>query len=79
MPCTVAAADANPSVAQERYRYRDYIYTDRNDLLRRELRYVSTPILLLLDDSLRIVDIYKPASGTEAAAGRFEKASSSLR
>lgn len=79
MPCTVAAADANPSVAQERYRYRDYIHTDRNDLLRRELRYVSTPILLLLDDSLRIVDIYKPASGTEAAAGRFEKASSSLR
>lgn len=79
MPCTVAAVDANPSVAQERYRYRDYIHTDRNDLLRRELRYVSTPILLLLDDSLRIVDLYKPASGTEAAAGRFEKASSSLR
>lgn len=43
------------------------------------MRYVSTPILLLLDDSLRIVDLYKPASGTEAAAGRFEKASSSLR
>lgn len=65
--CVVVAVDANISEAQQRYGYYDYIYSDREDRLRRELKYVNTPILLLLDDSLRIVDICKPAAGQAAA------------
>ncbi|WP_297626169.1 hypothetical protein [uncultured Rikenella sp.] len=79
VPCVTVAIDANVSEAQQRYGYYDYIYTDRGDLLRRELKYVNTPILLLLDDSLRIVDMYKPASGTEVAATRFEQTVRAVR
>lgn len=79
VPCVVVAIDANVSEVQQRYGYYDYIYTDRGDWLRRELKYVNTPILLLLDDSLQIVDMYKPASGTEVAATRFEQTARALR
>ena len=48
--------------------------SDPGDRLRRELKYVSTPLLLLLNDSLQITDIYKPAAGTESAAERFRTA-----
>lgn len=71
VPCIVVAVEANSAEAQQRYGYREYIYSDPGDRLRRELKYVSTPLLLLLNDSLQITDIYKPAAGTESAAERF--------
>lgn len=79
VPCAVVAVDANISEAQRQYEFFDYIYTDRRDRLRRELKYVNTPILLLLDDSLRIADIYKPAVGTDSAAERFGMAVARMR
>ncbi|MDE5677450.1 hypothetical protein [Phocaeicola sp.] len=41
---------------QKRERYYEYIYSDKNDDIRKKLKYSPTPVLLLLDDSKKIID-----------------------
>lgn len=38
--------------------YKNYIYKDEHDLIRKELKYIPTPALLIIDDSCRIKDAY---------------------
>lgn len=42
---------------QRKNGYRGYVYKDENDLIRKELKYAPTPMILILDDKNRIVDI----------------------
>lgn len=41
---------------QKKGKYYGYIYSDKNDKIRKMLKYTPTPVLLLLDDSKRIID-----------------------
>ena len=42
---------------QRRSGYRGYIYKDEKDLIRKELKYAPTPMMLILDEENRIVDV----------------------
>lgn len=44
--------------AQRLYHYRGYIYMDEKDRIRKELKYAPTPMLLILDDSCQIKDVF---------------------
>lgn len=50
----------SPSSFQKRNKYYEYIYLDSKDLIRKELKYVPTPIMLLLDSSNCIKDYIFP-------------------
>lgn len=47
----VISTMGSPSLYQKRNVYYEYIYADSKDLIRKELKYVPTPIMLLLDSS----------------------------
>ena len=42
---------------QRRCGYRGYIYKDEKDLIRKELKYAPTPMMLILDAENKIVDV----------------------
>jgi hypothetical protein len=50
----------NPAFLQKDYDYYEYIYRDNNDLIRRELKYIPTPVFLLLDSANKILNIHFP-------------------
>ena len=41
---------------QKRNSYRGFIYKDKNDLIRKELRYIPTPVMIIVDNNCRIRD-----------------------
>ena len=41
---------------EKMYDYREYVYQDEDDILRKELKYVPTPIMLIIDSSYKIKD-----------------------
>ena len=41
---------------QKRNSYRGFIYKDKNDLIRKELRYIPTPVMIIVDNNSRIRD-----------------------
>ncbi|WP_024995213.1 hypothetical protein [Phocaeicola paurosaccharolyticus] len=50
----------NPMSSQQRNEYYDYIYIDSEDLIRKELKYIPTPIILSLDSTRNILDYILP-------------------
>jgi hypothetical protein len=52
----------NPAFLQKNYGYYEYIYRDNNDMIRRELKYIPTPVFLLLDNTNKILNIHFPES-----------------
>ena len=42
---------------KRRIGYRGYIYKDEKDLIRKELKYAPTPMMLILDEENMIVDV----------------------
>lgn len=48
---------ANQGKEQEAFGYREYIYSDPQDTIRRKLRYVPTPILIGLDSCDRVKSV----------------------
>lgn len=52
----VVALQTNPAVQQQKYEYFKYIYLDDEDILRQELKFVPTPIMLLIDSTYKIKD-----------------------
>lgn len=50
----IASMYQEVSSTQRDCEYRGYIHKDTNDLLRKELKYIPTPILLIIDDSCKI-------------------------
>jgi hypothetical protein len=56
----VVSTSANVGRDQSRNNYRNYVYSDEHDLIRRELKYIYTPVLLKLNSSGVISDVYFP-------------------
>ena len=54
------ASMLNPATYQERNKYYNYIYYDNKDLIRKELKYLPTPVMLLLDKNNTIKAAYFP-------------------
>jgi len=54
---------SSPSIGtdQIRYGYKDYVYYDEHDLIRRKLKYIFTPVFLFLDSSNRIQYVLYPS------------------
>ncbi len=50
----------NPEEYQSRNEYYEYIYFDEKDLIRRELKYIPTPCLLLMSKENQILDAFFP-------------------
>ncbi len=48
---------ANTSIQQLNYNYKKYIYSDNNDIIRKELSYAPTPLLLHIDSSYIVKDV----------------------
>jgi hypothetical protein len=48
----------NPSSLQEHYNYREYIYSDNNNVIRKALKYLPTPVFLLLNSENKILSIF---------------------
>ena len=43
---------------QRRNLYKGFIYKDKKDLLRKELKYIPTPVMLIVDNNNQIKDVY---------------------
>ncbi|MCG8307104.1 MAG: hypothetical protein MI975_06890 [Cytophagales bacterium] len=54
------STSANKSRDQLKNNYFNYVFEDGHDLVRRELKYIYTPVLLKLDSSNKIRDVYFP-------------------
>lgn len=52
----VIATQTNPSIHQKMYEYFDYVYLDDDDILREELKFVPTPLMLVIDSTYKIID-----------------------
>lgn len=62
----VVSTMGNPSSYQIRNKYYNYIYIDEKDLIRKELKYVQTPIIFSLDSLNCVKDYILPnVSGEE--------------
>jgi hypothetical protein len=56
----IASMISNPSAYQRENEYYEYIPTDDRDLIRRELKYLPTPVLLLMDSNKVILNVFFP-------------------
>ena len=54
----VASMFTEISSTQRLFGYREYVYNDARDLIRKELKYLPTPVLLIVDGDHRIRDVY---------------------
>lgn len=61
----------NPAMEQKRNKYFEYIYIDRSDRIRKELKYVQTPIFLLIDSTRIIKDYFLPNNSEPYEIERF--------
>ncbi|MFZ2906543.1 MAG: hypothetical protein WAZ98_10105 [Cyclobacteriaceae bacterium] len=59
----VIECQANKSSDQITYSYPHYIFSDADDLLRKSLKYVKTPVVFFLDEESRLKRVYYPVSG----------------
>lgn len=64
---------------QLRNKYNGYIYMDHQDLIRKELKYIKTPIILSLDSTSRIVDYIFPNETSYNKVSLFIKKHCSTR
>jgi hypothetical protein len=53
----VVASNSNISREQLKYNYFEYIYNDSSELIRQELKYIPTPVMLILDENLIVKDV----------------------
>lgn len=71
----VASMFTEISSTQRLFGYREYVYNDAKDLIRKELKYLPTPVLLIVDGDRRIRDVYMftPEKGGSDWKGIVEK------
>ena len=67
----VISSMGSPSHAQIRNEYVEYVYNDVNDLIRKELKYIQTPIVISLDKNNVILDYIFPNVSDEDEYNRF--------
>ena len=74
IPVFVVGSGVGMGSAQLQYGYEKYFYIDTKDAVRKELQFVQSPVVLLLDGDFRIQALYFPLiSGDEKARSAFEK------
>jgi len=56
----VVGSNTNFSRDQLLHEYEGYIWIDSKDIIRKELKFLATPVVLLLDRSLKILEVYLP-------------------
>lgn len=54
----------NPNPVQLLTEYNDYIFIDKSDVIRRQLKYFFTPIFILVDSQGKIMDVFYPGFET---------------
>lgn len=67
----IISSMGSPSLYQSHNEYFEFIYLDNNDLIRKELKYVQTPIILRLDSNRVILDYFFPNVSDEEEYKRF--------
>lgn len=67
----VISSMGSPVQDQVRNQYQEYIYSDKNDLVRKELKYVQTPILIKINDRKEITNYIFPNLSDEQEYKRF--------
>ena len=56
----IIATNANIGMDQDRNEYYDFIYNDSQELIRKELKFIYTPVILVLDRDNRIIHLNFP-------------------
>ena len=67
----IISSMGNPTQFQIRNKYQEYIYSDNNDLIRKELKYMPTPILIQTNDEKKIINYIFPNVSDEQEYKRF--------
>lgn len=50
---------------QVRYDYHDYIFSDANDIIRKQLKYIKTPAIFSFNGEKKIRDVYFPENSDQ--------------
>ncbi len=56
----VISTMGSPTSYQTHNQYYEYVYSDNKDLIRKELKYVQTPILFLVNEEKKVLDYIFP-------------------
>lgn len=56
----VITTSLNIGFDQTKNKYYKYVYYDENDIIRKELKYIYTPILLKLDSTKKVQEVFFP-------------------
>lgn len=56
----IISSMGSPTLYQLRNQYFEFVYSDTNDLIRKELKYVQTPIMIRVDSNRMILDYLFP-------------------
>lgn len=62
---------ANIGQEQTMFKYYNYIHQDPKDLIRKELKYLPTPIMFLVNTDRYIVDVLQPGNCTREQIDKF--------
>lgn len=67
----IISSMGSPTLYQSRNQYFKFVYSDINDLIRKELKYVQTPIMIRVDSNRIILDYLFPNVSDENEYARF--------
>ena len=69
----VYVVTTSTSIAHEQLRnnYQEYVFYDEHDLIRKELKYIFTPVLFLFDSKMQIKCVFYPGLDNEDEERRF--------
>ncbi len=62
----IVATSANVAQDQIANGYENYVFYDEHDLIRKELKYIKTPVLLRFDDKARVCQVFFPNLESES-------------
>lgn len=64
----IISTSTNIGRDQIKYNYTDFVYNDEKDLIRKELKFIYTPVLLSLDAESKISSVFFPSSNRDFKA-----------
>jgi hypothetical protein len=68
--CTIASS-SKIERDQDRYNYQKPIYTDEHDIIRKELNFIYTPVLIRLNSDNKIKSLFYPGKENEKKERNF--------
>jgi len=69
----VVGVAGNIGQEQTSFKYYNYIYQDNRDFIRKELKYLPTPIMLLINSDKEILNIIQPGDSSDEEVEEFIK------